>query len=51
MDAWDDPFKVELDSKIVGSNPIGRATIECLRMNSTRQIAARQQWSILQLFP
>lgn len=52
-DKWTDHFAVErgLLFKLQGLTPIGRTTIEQLRMNSDLQIAARAQWIELQLFP
>jgi len=35
----------------VGAGPIGRVTVACLEMNSMAQVAARQQWMRLGLFP
>jgi hypothetical protein len=50
-DRWEDHFQVAPESgEIVGRTPIGRATVACLEMNSTPQVAARQQWMRLDLF-
>ena len=51
LDRWEDHFAVELDSSVAAKTPIGRATVERLRMNSDRQIIARRKWSLLRLFP
>jgi hypothetical protein len=51
LDVWDEHFAIELDSVFVGRTPTGRATIDQLRMNSQRQVAARRQWRILGIFP
>jgi hypothetical protein len=51
IDFWNEHFAVELDCSIVGKTHIARATIDRLRMNSLRQITARRQWRILQIFP
>lgn len=53
QDKWLDHFAVEqsLSVNLLGQTPIGRATIERLRMNSHLQLAARAQWMALQLFP
>lgn len=51
LDRWEEHFLVEPDSIIVGTTPIGRATVERVRMNSARQLAARVQWRLLRLFP
>ncbi|HSU68508.1 MAG TPA: HNH endonuclease signature motif containing protein [Tepidisphaeraceae bacterium] len=50
-DRWDEHFFVEPDSSILATTAIGRATIDRLRMNSARQIFARQKWRLLRLFP
>jgi hypothetical protein len=34
-----------------GLTPIGRATVEQMKMNSSLQLAARAQWMVLRLFP
>jgi hypothetical protein len=34
-----------------GTTATGRATINQLQLNSPRQLAARQQWIVLGLFP
>lgn len=53
QDRWLDHFAVEQISSfnLRGRTPIGRATIERLRMNSHLQLAARAQWVELRLFP
>lgn len=51
-DRWEDQFQVAPESgEIVGRTPIGRATIARLGLNSAAQVAARQQWMRLGLFP
>ncbi len=51
-DQWEDHFQVAPESgKILGRTPIGRATVARLGMNSAAQVAARQQWMRLGLFP
>jgi hypothetical protein len=51
-DRWEDHFQVATKSgEIVGCTPIGRATVARLEMNSAAQVAARQQWMRLGLFP
>lgn len=52
-DNWLDHFIFEssLAMPLQGKTPIGRATIEQLRMNSSLQLAARVQWVELGLFP
>ena len=52
QDRWDDHFRFETATGLVlGLTNIGRATVNCLRMNSPAQLAARRQWLRLQLFP
>ncbi len=49
---WKEHFEVESESgRILGTTPIGRATVMALRMNSPLQVAARRQWMRLGLFP
>jgi HNH endonuclease len=51
-DAWELHFTIDAErAEIVGLTPIGRATIERLRMNRPRQISARLRWIQLGLFP
>ena len=51
-DQWEDHFQVAPESgEIVGRTPIGRATVARLGINSAAQVAARQQWMRLGLFP
>jgi 5-methylcytosine-specific restriction endonuclease McrA len=50
-DEWRAHFSVETTGVIVGMTPAGRATVQRLRMNSPLQLAARQQWMRLGLFP
>ena len=52
QDKWDEHFRVILASgEIIGLTPIGRATVQCLKMNSEVQQTARRQWARLGLFP
>jgi hypothetical protein len=48
---WGEHFSVQADGIILGKTAVGRATIERLRMNSSVQVEARQQWLKLKLFP
>jgi hypothetical protein len=49
---WEEHFAVDSDSGVLkGLTPSGRATVERLQMNRPRQLAARQQWMRLRLFP
>ena len=51
-DQWEDHFQVAHESgEIVGRTPIGRVTVALLGLNSAAQVAARQQWMRLGLFP
>jgi hypothetical protein len=51
-DQWEDHFQVAPESgEIIGRTPIGRATVARLGINSVAQVAARQQWMRLGLFP
>ena len=51
-DAWDLHFAVDAErGEIIGRTPTGRATIERLRMNRSRQINARLRWIQLGVFP
>jgi hypothetical protein len=53
QDRWTDHFAVESTPPfhIHGQTAIGRATLEQLKINSLRQLAARAQWIELRLFP
>jgi hypothetical protein len=49
---WADHFRVDVASgSIVALTAVARATVNCLRMNSPAQLAARKQWMRLRLFP
>lgn len=51
-DRWEEHFRADTESgKIKGLTMVGRATVARLEMNSEAQIAARQQWMRLSLFP
>lgn len=51
-DQWDEHFQVSTESgEIAGRTPIGEVTLESLEMNSPAQVAARQLWIRLGLFP
>ncbi|MBD2460354.1 HNH endonuclease [Oscillatoria sp. FACHB-1407] len=49
---WDEHFQINVESgEVVGVTPIGEVTVEYLEMNSSAQVAARQLWIRLNLFP
>ncbi|MEH2219062.1 MAG: hypothetical protein V7K72_18475 [Nostoc sp.] len=49
---WSEHFQVDVESgKIKGMTPGGEVTVESLAMNSPAQVAARQLWIRLGLFP
>jgi HNH endonuclease len=49
---WEEHFHVEIDSgRILGTTPIGRATVMALQINRPTQLTARRQWMRLGLFP
>lgn len=51
-DRWADHFAVDLESgEVRGLTPVGRATVERLRLNDPVQLTARQFWIGLRLFP
>lgn len=51
-DRWSEHFQVDVESgKIVGITAVGEVTVEYLEMNSPAQVAARQLWIRLNLFP
>lgn len=51
-DRWEAPFQVDPESgDIEGLTSTGRATVNCLEMNSVAQLLARSQWMRLGLFP
>jgi HNH endonuclease len=50
--SWDRHFAVDTErGEIIGRTPTGRATIERLRMNRSRQVNARLRWIQLGVFP
>ncbi|MEH2236268.1 HNH endonuclease [Nostoc sp.] len=52
QDKWSEHFQVDTQSgKIIGITSLGKVTIEYLEMNSASQMAARQLWIRLSLFP
>lgn len=49
---WEEHFRVDLEAKTIqGLTPVGRATVECLDLNSPTQLFARQQWARLDEWP
>jgi hypothetical protein len=42
-DEWNEHFS-QLDGRILGISPIGRATARLLKMNAPRRVELRQQW-------
>lgn len=51
-DRWNEHFEVDRESgMVIGITAVGRVTEENLEMNSAAQIAARQLWIRLGLFP
>jgi hypothetical protein len=49
---WSQHFQVDVDSgKIFGTTSTGEVTVRYLEMNSPAQVAARQLWIRLGLFP
>lgn len=51
-DLWSEHFKVSHESgEILGITPVGEVTVQYLGMNSSAQVAARQLWIRLGLFP
>jgi hypothetical protein len=52
VDQWADHFRVDAQSgRITGITQVGEVTVEFLAMNSPAQVAARQLWVRLGLFP
>lgn len=52
QDRWNEHFQAEAESGLVtGRTSIGTVTVENLEMNSSAQVAARQLWIRLGLFP
>lgn len=50
-DAHAEHFRIDPGLAFVGRTPTGRATLECLRLNSARQVRVRRTWQQLGLFP
>jgi len=52
VNVWSEHFEIDLlTAEIIGLTQNGRASIVCLRMNSSAQKIARQQWVQLGLYP
>ena len=52
QDRWEEHFRIDAaTTSILGRTPVGRATVERLRLNRASQLAARRQWMRLGLFP
>jgi hypothetical protein len=50
-DKWNEHFAINCETgSIVGLTPVGRATVNSLRMNAPSQMQARVQWTKLGLF-
>ena len=51
-DAWSEHFDFDSGSfQLLGRTPIGRATIDLLRINTSYQIEARKYWVEADLYP
>jgi hypothetical protein len=51
-DIWDEHFLFEILTAVIrGVTPIGRATADCLDLNSADQIDARKLWFEMGLYP
>jgi hypothetical protein len=51
-DLWSEHFYITIESgEVVGKTPVGEITVEYLEMNSPAQVAARQLWIRVGLFP
>lgn len=51
-DRWEDHFQFDMKTmEILGTTPVGRATVDCLGFNADFQLAARKRWLQLGLFP
>lgn len=51
-DLWDEHFRADAESGLIeGRTTVGRAAVVRLQMNSEAQVAARQQWVRLDLYP
>jgi len=51
-DIWAENFRVVKETAMIeGLTPVGRATVERLRMNMPFQLSARSQWIKLGIFP
>jgi hypothetical protein len=52
QECWEDHFRVDAKTGAIdGLTPVGRVTVDRLRMNSAGQLFARQLWLRLGLFP
>lgn len=54
LDRWSSHFERSMDKlQIIGTTPIGRATVNCLRLNSESEVRAReiQRDFLFELFP
>jgi hypothetical protein len=51
-DNWAEHFSIVAGTgEIAGLSPVGRVTVTRLQLNTPTQLAARQQWMRLRLFP
>jgi hypothetical protein len=49
---WDEHFQWSDDfTMIIGTTPIGRATVDALNMNAPRMVSLRKLWVMMQVFP
>lgn len=52
QDRWNEHFQIDTElGVILGTTSIGKVTVNNLEMNSPSQVAARQLWIRLNLFP
>lgn len=51
-DRWEEHFAIDLEIGVIqGKTAVGRATVQCLRMNSDFQQSARRAWIALAIYP
>jgi len=51
-DRWEEHFAVDLETgAMVGKTPLGRATVQCLRLNNDVQQSARRAWISMGIYP
>jgi len=51
QDNWSDHFRIDKNLYVRGKTAVGRATVNRLQMNQSRQLEARELWHQIDMYP